>query len=668
MKIPSARYLKCSRSLLAAICLLLALLVPARQAWARSYSVSQVDIDAVVETDGSLEVVERRSYVFRGDFNGIFWDVPCGEFEGRTVNARIDRVCASTDGATVEFKPGADGNPETFEMSEEQDCLRLKLYYPASDQTVTFEVTYALSGVATRWADTAELYWQYVPADLQADVKWENIGANIALPVPEGERIDLGENVRAWGHGPLDGVVSSSADGVRLFSPGVGTAEFLEARIVFPESWLSEAQPSDEARLEDIMAEEDQWARDANARRRKARLLTYGFPGMMVLLSAMSLAAMKWYQIRGKLKMPKAQFSEKYCRDVPTNDHPAVLGMLYREGRPEGKDFAATLMRLTDQRRISLDSVEHNVKTKRGGTKSKREWRLLLHEQMRGRGAVRQSGRAIDDAAFDFLHDVIADKHKHDIDPSLLGPAGEPYVLMSFFNEVAQTWPKAYEQGYARWSDAVKGAYESRGFETSDADSGLMPGILGLGDFVLAVVLGIAGILLEVPNLTLCIGVIACFGAGIAIILLDDEAPSIIFSQEAVEIKAQLEALRRWLVDFTRLEEAVPADVTLWNRLLVMATELDVADKVIEQLRVAMPQVVGDPAFSAWCASELQDPREAFRRSVDKGADTSSSKLYHEVSTESLAESHDSSPSGGGGGFSSGGGGGFSGGGRGGAF
>ena len=76
MKIPSARYLKCSRSLLAALCLLLALLVPARQAWARSYSVSQVDIDAVVETDGSLEVVERRSYVFRGDFNGIFWDVP----------------------------------------------------------------------------------------------------------------------------------------------------------------------------------------------------------------------------------------------------------------------------------------------------------------------------------------------------------------------------------------------------------------------------------------------------------------------------------------------------------------------------------------------------------------------------------------------------------------
>ena len=660
----------CLRLVAVAFCLLLAFLAPVRLVWAKSYEVSRVDIDATVDAGGSLQVVERRTYVLNGSYNGIYWDVPRGSYEGRDVNAQVGSVIAIADGQTLPFESAADGSTGTYEVGEGKDCLRLKLYYPATDQTVTFEVAYTLPGVASRWVDTAELYWQYVPADLQAEVEWKDITANVALPVPDGERIVAGENVRAWGHGPLDGEVDFVEDGVCFFSPGVGTAEYLEARIVFPAAWLSEVPVSDEARLEGILAEESRWAKDANAKRLNARLVAYGFPGLMVLLALGSLAATKWYKDSVKNKMPKAQFCEKYARDVPTNDHPAILGLLYRGGRPDGKDFTATLMNLTSQGRVSLDEVWYDAKTKRGGTKRKHDWRLLLHDLTRAPGGTRTSGRGIDDAAFEFLRDVIADKHKHAIDQALLGPSREPYVLASFFDEVAEKWPGAYAQGYERWSDAVRAAYDSRGFETKVPGSDLMPGVLGLGDCALAVVLGIVGIFLGVPNLTLGIAIVVSFAIGIVLILRDEDVPAVIFSQEAAEIKAQLEGLRRWLVDFTRLEEAIPADVTLWNRLLVMATELDVADKVIAQLKVAMPQVLADSAFGAWYSDELKDPREAFERSVDRGKDTSSSKLYHNVSTEDLASSRDSSSEGSGGGFSgsSSGGGGFSGGGRGGAF
>ena len=54
-------------------------------------------------------------------------------------------------------------------------------------------------------------------------------------------------------------------------------------------------------------------------------------------------------------------------------------------------------------------------------------------------------------------------------------------------------------------------------------------------------------------------------------------------SDEALELQAKLKALRRWLKDFTRLGEAIPTDVVLWNQLLVMAVVLDVADEVIKQ-------------------------------------------------------------------------------------
>ena len=44
--------------------------------------------------------------------------------------------------------------------------------------------------------------------------------------------------------------------------------------------------------------------------------------------------------------------------------------------------------------------------------------------------------------------------------------------------------------------------------------------------------------------------------------------------------------MKRWLLDFTDLDEAVPQDVVLWNRLLVMAVVLGVSDQVIEKLGV----------------------------------------------------------------------------------
>ena len=137
-------------------------------------------------------------------------------------------------------------------------------------------------------------------------------------------------------------------------------------------------------------------------------------------------------------------------------------------------------------------------------------------------------------------------------------------------------------------------------------------------------------------------------------------------SREAIELSAKLKALRNWLEDFTRLEEAWPRDVVLWDRLLVMAVVLGVSDKVIEQLRVAAPEMVSElddyaPSFW-WCyhaPGSGPAPLSAFN-AVSESA--------HSVSMAALAKSSDSSSGGGGGGFSSGGGGGFGGGGGGGAF
>lgn len=652
---------------------LVLLTLGARPASAREYEVDGVSIDATVMADGSISVVEQRTYVFKGSFNGIYWSVPRGIFEGREVESSIGSLGVMEEGSLREFVPAEDGAAGTYELSEQDDCWSLKLYWPAEDETVVFQVSYVMSGLATRWSDTAELYWQYVPVDEESDVEWTNVTATVHLPVPSGEPVKAGENVRAWAHGPLDGTVSIDGADVVLFSPGVGSREFLEARIAFPPSWLSKVRATDEVRLETILAEEDQWAKEANAARRRARLVAYGFPGLMSAIGIGSVVAAIVGKKRRRAKAPKPQFDDKYLRDVPTNDHPAVLGMLYHDGRPGATEFIATLMRLTDVGRIKLDAVWREEHDKHGRASRKRAWRMLPGRQTAagfGKGCeLREGGKKIDDTAYRFVFNIVGNPKRHDTDRSLCGPSGEPYVLDSFFAESAEKMPKEYAAAYGNWEMAVRDAFYHRKFQV-DKEYSVFPGALGLADFAFAVALGIVGMFLQVPNLYLATGVILCFAGGIYCVMADDEEPIPVLSQEGAEVRAQLEALRRWLCDFTRLEEAIPDDVVLWNRLLVIATVLDVADEVVKQLRAFAPHVLDDErcTVSDWLVEDPEDVIGVPARSLAASVAKSSSSGYHSVSTSSLAGSRNSSSSGSGGGFSSGGGGGFSGGGRGGAF
>ena len=64
------------------------------------------------------------------------------------------------------------------------------------------------------------------------------------------------------------------------------------------------------------------------------------------------------------------------------------------------------------------------------------------------------------------------------------------------------------------------------------------------------------------------------------------------FTPEGAEVAARCKALKHWLEDFTRLKEAVPGDLVLWNKLLVMGAALGVSKEVLRQLAEAVPPEV----------------------------------------------------------------------------
>ena len=606
-----------------AIVFLLCVLAVPTQAFARDYYVAGVDLDLTVNVDGSLNVVESRIFDFDGSYNGVYWDIstagPDARSDGKPEELTVSSVQDLTKGGSefTQAQTEADG---TYQLiPQDDDVTRLKIFSSHADERATIRIAYTVTNAVNAWSDTGELYWKLVSSGWEVDS--DNVTARVHLPVPAGESVAAGDNVRAWGHGPLTASLAFDGNDVVYTIPSVKSGEFAETRIAFPVAWLTGVTPSGQPRLSTILSEEQQWADDANAKREQAKLLsTLVIVGVVAVPPASGLIViLMWLGYR---RRHKPTFQDEYFRDVPAAYHPAMLGSLYANDEVPGRLFTATLMRMTDEHAVRLDVVKDV---------SGRECDYQI-----SRGDNTPTDK-IDQAAAHVLFDVVGRRG---------GSGGDSFVF-SDMKRVAKDNAQEYSDAISDWSSEVKAACEARGFYV-DTRGGFRA--LGYPVCILGFVVGLASMFgamvldmfpfFFVGFATLTIGMII---GGIATTKMQP------LSDEAIELKAKLEALKRWLCDFTLLKEAVPRDVILWNRLLVMAVALGVADEVIEQLRTVAPEILDDPGF--YCGYYWYGGYGA----LDSPADVFDSAYE---SANSVASSELSDSDGGGGGFSSGGGGG----------
>ena len=636
--------------MMAVVATLTALAIMPHVAFAREYSIEQVDIDATVGTDGGVTVKEARQFDFDGSFHGVYWKIPTGTYEGRSIETSVLSVGEIVGGQFVEFEQSDTGAEHTYELSKYSSYVQVKLYSSHEDDVAQFVISYHDTNLATRYDDTSELYWKFVSDGW--DVQSQDVTCTVHLPVPSGQEVLAGDNVRAWGHGPLDATVSFDNGDVVYQVPGVGSSEFAEARIAFPADWLSDAQSVGTSRLSTILSEEQQWADEANARRARARvmMIVAQLVGGGVPLASLVLGLLTFLRYKAS---HRPQFDDKYFRDVPSDDHPAVLGALLNDGSVTDECMTAALMRLTDLGYTKLELVKLKEKGLFGREKIKEDYCLTPMKWPSDSGD--DNKERVDYATMKFLFSRVvplAARYSDDRDA----------LYFSSLEKVADSHPERYDSYLKSWNGSVNSECLRRGFFSEDRPTGraLLIGI-GTIDIIVAAICLVAMILFDAPILsTIFLPMLGIF-LGVGLIFLGVYLKP--RSQEAIELKAQLKALRRWLKDFTRLEEAIPQDVVLWNRLLVMAVVLGVSEEVISQLKMAAPQLLQSSAMAStygwFYGGGPSMPMRSFSDAASKA---------HSVSTAALASSSDSSGGGGGGGFSGGGGGGFGGGGGGGAF
>jgi uncharacterized membrane protein len=615
----------------------------------KSFSLPRAEVVASVQPDGSVLVTENITYDFIGSFEGGYREIPLEDGMSVTDVSVSEAGRAYAPGASAEL--GSSGAPGTYGTANLGDAYRIVWHYRASYEERTFTLRYRLQGLAVAHDDVVDVYWQAWGDEWQEPLG--SLEATMALPGGAGQ----GE-VKVFGHpASVSGKTSLGPDRVspRLIASDVPPGQFVEMRVVFPRELLASTggarvEPGDG--LKEIMDEE---AAEARSEARQAWLMRLQ-PLFGLLLVLVSVGAMAFVYLRYG-REPKVDYSERYEREPPTNDPPAVIGAIITQKPSVGsREFTATLFDLIRRGVLKAQPVS----VKKGG--------LLGEKTMTDLRVDVGSGDAgsIEDYARSVLTLENSERRVLNVAERVLSHG--PVNLTDFQERIKDGDDRrANRSSYESFRDAVKREVERRDLvERSPGRwlgwATLLLGLAGAAWFVLSLFGVNVGTLISLIFSSFIGLVGAAVVAWVVFRRVSGKAGSAFGSAlhrmwvrrtlKGALLHARWQAFRRYLTDFSRMEESPPASLALWEQFLVYGIALGVAEQVLEAARLHAPPEIaeGGSFYSPGIVGSISGPYVF-----------SFSNLENDFSEAFTPLS--SSGSGGGGSFSGGGGGGFGGGG-----
>lgn len=530
---------------LAAAGVFAAVLLSASPASAKSYHFPEVEIDARILADGTLVLREARTYEFDGSFSSATFTVD----PPQNPYARIEDVRVEENGREL----AAQVSPRSGSGVE------VSWSYQAADERRTFVISYRVRCAVEVYDDAAHLLWQFVgtgwtePTDhLRVTVRVPGRAVDPPPrpnpPCPEkvprkAETVPLDRgDVRAWGHGPVGGEVRiPEPQTVVLEIRDLDPETFVEGSILMPPEVVPRAplHPGGPGR-EKIMAEERGLAAESNRARRaftRERAISWavlaGIPVALLLIVVLS---------RFRDRMPGIPL---ILQEPPEDLHPVELSYLWDayEGRYLPKNaFRTQLLHLARRGAISLEAVG----------------RVSDPEDIVAR--LRKRPKAGIDADFvDFLFPGKEEK----VSVKGLKATGKRRTPL-------RTWTESLE------SKTKSGANRIRHARTR------------LESYLL-LLLAVGGVVWWVSaEHSTGLALLAAIEGSLAWLiggrLLRPRPPAAV--RERI---GRWASFRRFLRDFSSLPEAPALAVVIWERYLVYATALGVADEVEKQVRGLVP-------------------------------------------------------------------------------
>lgn len=582
-----------------------------------AYEIESLDIVANIERDGRLEVEERVIYDI-GKINGILYNIDALGY-GKFTDLQI---FYEDDGEFKQARNNTAPSEGNFTVSVDDGLYKIKLYAPSQNERKEFIFRYNLTRGVTVYRDIAQLNRKMVGKD------WQNSIGNISVTVNLPENVKK-DDIYAFGHGPLTGNIEIlDGKSVRYTLNDYRPGEFLEVNLLFPKNILTSFNPllmKNKSALKEILDMEGKLAKEANDARKRAIIGFYLGRVVLVLAVAWWLFLVVFIYLKNSKRYKVENEYGEYFRELPDDYSPSIAGTLVsRNLYPSGRELFAMLLDLVRKGHLKLEEGEKTTT-------------LILQE----------SGKPLSEEEKFILNWYIRE----------LGD-GEKIVLESVEASIkGRGGAKEFNRNYERWRTIVYSDMLEKNLKMDKRDKfstslGIFTGI--------AYFIG-GGMLVVYFQSELFILMIL-----LGFILLPYTFSRKRASLEKEKAISRWEAFKKFLIDYSNLEEAKLASIELWEHYFVYAVALGVAEKVAKGYSKIMSKkgeestIIGGRGYRNNSLMNMYLYSHAFR-SMERNT-----SFVAQRAMESVARSSRSSARGRGGGFSggsSGGGGGRSGGG-----
>jgi uncharacterized membrane protein len=336
---------------------------------AKSYRITGVSIDAQLQTDGSMDVIESRTFKFSGSFSFVFRTLTT---QGRVT---FQDFKVSENGKFYQLSDS--GRPGTYRVTRPSGKIEVRWFFDAKNESRTFDFHYRVLNAITRYEDAAVLYYQFVSAD------WDRVSENVRMLVkPPGNLLQ--SQLNEWLHGPLWAESRIETDGsITAWCEHLPSQTYLEIRALYPPEKFYGATRNAGIVRSRIMEEEARWVEEANRMREEAiRERDEAFrrreakeqrqeqgKWIVIVLSALGLG-FAWRNYRKYGQRPSLPPSVKYASDIPEKIPPALVGYLLSSREIYGGAIVSTMMDLARRGFINLREEQTEKRKLFGGTRS----------------------------------------------------------------------------------------------------------------------------------------------------------------------------------------------------------------------------------------------------------------------------------------------------------
>lgn len=623
------------RKLLAMFIIIIALVLLGETKSQASLHLKNLDFQVQINDDGSMNVVET-------------WDIKVSDTNTlyKTFIKDDTKYSSIMD---VSVKDITKGENNIFNSASKWEYHLPKGYFFAGTNNkgeneiawgVSIEsttrkqylISYRVNDVITKYNDCAELYWQFLGNEFE--ISANKITGTIKLPA----KVQHLEDLKVWGHTKyLNGEVKVvSSDTVEFNLNNYKSKNYVEVRLAMPTylfEKVSSENISQEEKLDDIIKEETEWANEANARRDR-RNKNFKLLILATILVNTSIGIM----FSKKIKKNK-QFLEKNPNILPEQQLEYYRELPDKEETP----LEAVFILKTGYKQSCLPNVFSAT---------------ILNFALKGYIRIEQEGKTIKILLNKIKTDELTGDEKKVLE-ILRAASNNNELTMAELEKYIKNYPSKLMNLNSTFEKVSKTQASEKGkFDTNRFNKQIVYAEKNVGYIFILIIIIIASIFTigyaykNVQGMLITCTIISlAFFIVVTIInlILNMKITTSFngFTQKGINEQEQWKAFKKYMEDFSYLDEKEVPELVLWEKYLVYATAFGIADKVLKQLKVKYPELNNQDTISNMVLFNAMYNANGLNANFINSISTSTSRMY---------SSTYSSGSGAGGGFSGGGG------------